>query len=52
MSSPDNESISPDAPPPPGTPEVDLDVPVPPHRRDAPDDEDVTSGTDQVEPPD
>ncbi|MEU4254204.1 hypothetical protein AB0F15_43110 [Amycolatopsis sp. NPDC026612] len=43
--------LTPDAPPPPGTPELDLDVDIPKADRKEPDTQDVDEDAGEVEPP-
>jgi hypothetical protein len=43
--------LTPDAPRPPGTPELDLDVEVPEADRKEPDSQDVEEDAGEVEPP-
>lgn len=43
--------LTPDAPAPPGTPELDLDVPVPEVHRREPDHQDVEEDAGETEPP-
>lgn len=51
MTEADHTPITPDAPRPPGTPEIDLDVPVPDADREEPDSQDVEADAGEVEPP-
>jgi hypothetical protein len=51
MTEAENEPITPDAPRPPGTPDVDLDMAVPAAEREEPDTQDVEEGAGEVEPP-
>jgi hypothetical protein len=46
------EQLDPEPPRPPGTPEIDLDVPVDPGDRERPETEDVEPEAGGVEPPD
>ncbi|HEY3464342.1 MAG TPA: hypothetical protein VGL47_04370 [Amycolatopsis sp.] len=49
MTEPDDGPITPDAPRPPGTPEIDLDVEIPETEREKPDTDDLDQ--DAAEPP-
>ncbi|MEV6879412.1 hypothetical protein [Amycolatopsis sp. NPDC051128] len=51
MTEAEHEPITPDAPRPPGTPDVDLDVDVPAAERVKPDTQDVDEDAGEVEPP-
>ncbi|WP_290062271.1 hypothetical protein [Amycolatopsis solani] len=51
MTESEHEPISPDVPRTPGTPDVDLDIEVPPADREKPDTQDVEEDAGEVEPP-
>lgn len=51
MTEAENGPITPDAPRPPGTPELDLDVPIPETDREEPEHQDVDEDAAQPEPP-
>jgi hypothetical protein len=51
MTESDNGPITPDAPRPPGTPDVDLDIEVPEAEREQPDTQDVDDEAGEIEPP-
>ncbi|MEV7098684.1 hypothetical protein AB0M80_38200 [Amycolatopsis sp. NPDC051045] len=51
MTESENQPLTPDAPRPPGTPEIDLDVEIPEADRKEPDTQDVEDDAGEVEPP-
>ncbi|WP_370962756.1 hypothetical protein [Amycolatopsis sp. cg9] len=51
MTESEREPISPDVPRPPGTPEADLDIEIPPAERKKPGGQDVDEDAGEVEPP-
>ncbi|SFW70623.1 hypothetical protein [Amycolatopsis australiensis] len=51
MTEAENGPITPDAPRPPGTPDVDLDVDVPGTDREEPENQDVEGDAGEPEPP-
>ncbi|MEU7789743.1 MULTISPECIES: hypothetical protein [unclassified Amycolatopsis] len=51
MTEAEHQPISPDVPRPPGTPDVDLDIEIPPAEREKPEGQDVDEDAGEVEPP-
>ncbi|MEQ0565466.1 hypothetical protein ABJI51_40860 [Amycolatopsis sp. NEAU-NG30] len=51
MTESEDRPVTPDAPRPPGTPDVDLDVEIPDADREQPDSQDVDEDAGEIEPP-
>ncbi|WP_158263134.1 hypothetical protein [Amycolatopsis sp. CA-128772] len=51
MTESEQTPLTPDVPAPPGTPELDLDIPVPETHKEKPGSQDVDDDAGEVEPP-